>query len=969
MIPRDTLLLLPRRKKFLRWARIGYILVTISFILIGCQGLDTDPGNTAGERNVDGSSVWVERVLSEMTLQEMVSQMIIIGMPDEINGFDPEVFSKLREDIIDFGAGGIVFLRTEPLSQSMIITDLQSLAKIPLLVAQDMEWGAAMRVQYATEFPQAMGIGATFDPGLSKNAGRITAIEARTLGVNMILAPVADVNSNPDNPIIATRSYGDDPEQVSRFVSAFIRGVQEEGLLATAKHFPGHGSTSADSHSSLPLVAPERFQTEIMDLRPFKSAISSNVAAIMTGHLAIAHPDDENFIPATLSTFILQSLLRDQLGFDGLIISDAMNMAGVGRAEEADSITVRAVIAGVDLLLMPRDPVAARRAILAALTDGSISADRIRNSIRRILRAKESIGLSSPAISHLQSVRSTLTSAEHAGFANILAHRSLVLVSDNGELEQLRHAGSVAVVPITDATSTGRVARLTKSLKRYSSGIRTLEAVSRETSEQSMAAVRNAVIQAEIVLVADLTSERRADSDLLKSIYGAIQGIHDNVIILAMGSPYATREIDPESVSILVSFGESPIISNAVSDALYGRATICGHLPIQISDSLQRGDGICRKQEEPRIGIPEEVGMSSEMLRNFTRLIDGAIADSAFPGAALAVGRAGVLGTQTGYGHFTYESDRKVTTTSLFDLASLTKVIATTTAIMQLYEADLIRLDDPVPRYIPSFAASEKDGVTIRQLLTHTGGLIPFRPFYRNANNSRDNVIKEILGDSLEYEPGSKSVYSDFGPIVLALIVEKVTGMPFEEYTRRYIFEPLEMNSTGFRSVVHPGKAENVVPTERDEYFRHRLIQGVVHDETAYLLGGTAGHAGLFSTIEDLSRFAFMMLNEGRTGDRRFLKSETIRLFTAAADSDGLHTRALGWDTRSLGSYSSAGSHFGRLAYGHTGFTGTSIWIDPDQQMFVILLTNRIYPSRGNSKLRAVRPAVADLAFESIIPL
>jgi len=784
--------------------------------------------------------------------------------------------------------------------------------------------------------------------------------------VNFILAPVADVNSNANNPIIGTRSFGDDPEQVSRFVSAFVQGIQDEHLIATVKHFPGHGSTDTDSHASLPLVAPERLQTELLDLRPFKSAIIAEVGAVMTGHLAVARQGDTNIQPATLSDFLLQEVLRKQLGFRGLIISDALNMAGVGDAEQSDSITVRAINAGVDLLLMPRNPLATRHAILKAITDGSIDETQIRDSVRRILIAKASIGLIIKPTSRIHTVRSTLSNPKHDAFAKELARRSLVVLEDQGALDQINGARSITLLSVTDATSGDRMQDFTRSLERYHDDIVVLNPITQRSSDREVSSIIAQSSRTNIVLLADFRSARRAAPVFLKSIVDELSQENVPIVVLAMGSPYSTASLNRGQQTLILSFGTSPLMADAVADALFGRATICGHLPIQLSDTYERGSGLCRQQVMPRRGIPEESGLSGSVLRFLTPLIETAIADSAFPGAALAIGRAGILAEIRGYGHHTYESTRPVTTKSIFDLASLTKVIATTTAIMKLYEADQIRLDDPVSRYIPAFAESEKGAVTIRHLLSHTGGLIPFRPYYRDAGVSRSSVIRDIMADSLIYEPGTESRYSDLGPIVLAFVIEKVSGESFEDYLRTNIFDPLGMTDTGFRSVAQPGNTENVVPTELDEYYRNRLIQGVVHDETAYVLGGTAGHAGLFSTVEDLSRFAFMMANEGRVGNTRFLKAETIRYFTGAVDPDGKHTRALGWDTRSATGYSSSGQHFGRFSYGHTGFTGTSVWIEPDQKMFVILLTNRVYPTRENEKHRPIRPAVADLAFEAI---
>lgn len=945
---------------------VFFVLACLSGVfLTACQDVSTDGGIVNRNDSADQAR-WVEQSLAQMSRREMVSQMIVVLIPDEFDAFDAQAFNELRENVIDFGAGGIVFLQSEPLSQSTITSDLQAEARIPLFVAQDMEWGAAMRVKYATEFPQAMGIGATQDPEFAREAGRITAVEARSLGVNFILAPVADVNSNPDNPIIGPRSFGDDPEQVSLFVSAFIHGVQKENILATVKHFPGHGSTNADSHSSLPLVAPERFQTELLDLKPFKAAISSNVGAVMTGHVAIARPGDRNIIPATLSDSLLHDVLRVQLGFRGLIISDAMNMAGLGNLGKIDSITVRAVRAGVDILLMPRDPVETREIILRALADGTISETRIRASVRRILLAKWSIGLSKRPASRLHSVRSELTNPDHKAFSRELARRSLVLLDDGEALDRITSARSITVLPVIDVSSGDHVRFLRRSLERYHSGIVMLDPILEGPIDEVLRSITDRPDRGNIVIIADLRSSRRSAPAFLESIVNVFSGKDVPLIVLAMGSPYSAAGLEAGKHALIVSFGSSRVVSDAVADALFGRSTICGHLPVQLSDQFKRGSGLCRPQKFLRRGLPEESGLSGDILRSLAGLIDTAIADTAFPGAAIAIGRAGVLVEFRGFGHYRYDASRNVTPKSIFDLASLTKVIATTTAIMKLYEADAIRLDDPVSRYIPAFGESGKSAVTIRHLLTHTGGLIPFRPYYQNSRASSHSVISEILGDSLVYEPGTEFRYSDLGPIVLALVVEAVTGESFEVYTKKNIFDPLGMSDTGFRSVERTGNANNVVPTELDDYYRHRLIQGVVHDETAYLLGGVAGHAGLFSTVDDLSRFAFMMTKEGRVGTERFLKPETIRLFTRAANPEGLHSRALGWDTHSVSGYSSAGRHFGRLSYGHTGFTGTSIWIEPDQSMFVILLTNRVYPTRENNKHIAIRPAVVDLAFEAI---
>ena len=940
---------------------------TLAVLMLSSCRRDANHDETSDSSNT-AAMAWADSVLNSMTLPEQVAQMIVVGMPDLVDGFNPESFESLLARTVDFGAGGIVFLKTDPLPQSAITADLQSRSEIPMFVAQDMEWGAAMRVQHAIEYPQAMGIGATNNPEFARLAGQHTAEEARALGVNMVLAPVADVNSNPDNPIIATRSFGDVPETVASFVSQFVSGVQSEGLLATSKHFPGHGSTDRDSHATLPRVAPERFRTGLLDLMPFVASIEVNVAAIMTGHLAIADETATNPLPATLSDSLLTTVLREKMGFQGLIISDALNMAGVGTAAEANSVTIKAVNAGVNLLLMPSNPIQTRETILRAVADGSINIERITSSVRRILETKWRFGLSVTPAPRIQDVRTALTGSGRRGFIRQLAHHSIVLVDKLGIVDSILplESVSVSVIPIVDSTTGQSLEYLRKSLERYASNLTILDPVVPSTSISTISNSLSEAARSDLILIADLSSVRGSRVGTINRIADAAEKSNQVIVFLAMGSPYNFRGIISDTVATFFSFGSAPYVIDAVVDAVFGRSKICGKLPVHVNVSYPRGAGICREQMYPREGLPEEVGMSSTTMRELKRTIEKAIADSAFPGAALAVGRSGVISKLQGFGHFTYERGRTVDPNSVFDLASLTKVIATTTAIMQLYEDGRIRLDDTIASILPDFNSVGKDAVTIRHLLTHTGGLIPFRPYFRDRQVSRVSVIENIMNDSLVTEPGFQSRYSDLGPILLALVVEKLSGKPFDEYSRDHIFQPLRMYNTGYRSVRRARDAEEIIPTELDTYFRNRLVQGVVHDETAYVMGGVAGHAGLFSTVNDLALFADMMLNNGRTGGEQFLKPETIRLFTGAVDPGGLHTRALGWDTKSMRGYSSAGSHFGRFSFGHTGFTGTSLWIDPDHDIYVILLTNRVYPTRDNSKHVAVRPAIADIAFEAI---
>ncbi|MDA0873681.1 MAG: serine hydrolase, partial [Bacteroidetes bacterium] len=438
------------------------------------------------------------------------------------------------------------------------------------------------------------------------------------------------------------------------------------------------------------------------------------------------------------------------------------------------------------------------------------------------------------------------------------------------------------------------------------------------------------------------------------------------VVWVEFDRPWILPELVDHADAIIQAWDGSSAMAEGTADVLFGLAPGSGRLPVNVGTIWPRGSGLDLPAHFSAPGRASDAGLDPSVLSRLDFNLDRAMADSAFPAAALAVGRDLTVAYQEVVGYHTFERMQPLAERDLFDMASLTKVLSTTTAIMLLVEEGQIDLDRPVADYLPEFGQNGKGMVTVRHLLTHTGGLIPFRPFHMQGVRSGAEVRRLILADTLVYEPGTQSRYSDFGPITLAWMIEAITGQEFGSWVNEHVFRPLGMVDTGYLSSQTRNRPD-AVPTEVDDYFRRRTLQGEVHDETAWLLGGTAGHAGLFSTIRDLERFAGMLSREGRVGGLQFLRPETLRHFTSAADPTGQHTRALGWDTKSMIGYSSAGSRFGPRSFGHTGFTGTSLWFDPDSHLYVILLTNRVHPTRDNRRLTPLRPAVANVAFESMV--
>lgn len=915
-----------------------------------------------------GTSEWARDQLAQLTLEQKVSQLFAARAYSYYASEDDPAYLALVELVENFGIGGITFFQGEPIEQAVLANALQRRSELPLLISQDMEWGAGMRVEHSTTFPRTMAIGATRDPELAYYAGYVTATEARAMGTHQVFAPVADVNNNPYNPIINVRSFGEKPDLIADLATAFSRGVQDGGALSTAKHFPGHGDTATDSHAALPILSVGMDRLEALELVPFRRLVDEGIMSVMTGHLAFPRLEADSTLPASLSRKVTTEILRKELGFNGLIVTDALDMAGVTANYPTGEIAVRALNAGADMLLLSEDPYAARAAILQAIADGEISEGRIDESVSRVLRAKAWAGLADNRYVDVDEVRERVASEPHLAVSEAIARRSLTLLRNNDDLLPLSGDERILVLTLSDAAdpTVGNYFATQLRQNRGGAAVDTYLLDDRSHPNEfeealARAAEYDVVIVPAYVYVRSWSGRINLAEKNLTFLNRLVRS-GSRVTLISFGNPYIVVGLEQPDAYI-AAYGASEVSQRAVAQALVGRSGFSGRLPIEIPDTYAYGDGIELPQQMIRPGLPAEVGMDGDRLRLIDSLLTASIDDRAFPGAAVAIGRGGVLAKLDAYGYYTYDMKRPVTTRSRFDLASLTKVVATATAAMKLYEEGRLDLDARVAEYLPEFDRGGKSGVTIRNLLTHTSGFIPFRPFHQLGVRERNALIDSVMAEHLVYEPGTESRYSDLGMITLMLLMERITDRPFDEWLDENVFEPLGMHDTGFRGHISDS---SIVPTELDRTFRRRMIQGEVHDETAWILGGVSGHAGLFSTAEDLSKFAFMLVNDGYANGVQFLKPETIRTFTRAQDSES-HTRALGWDTPSREGYTSAGQYFGPKSFGHTGFTGTSLWIDPDQDLFVLLLTNRVYPTRENSKIVQVRPQLSDIAHRAIL--
>jgi len=942
-------------------AVVGFLILAVTAFGACSAGKDSEPQTE--------STAWSDSVLTSLSLEEKVGQLLMVDLPLSASISNPDERNAMREDLERLGPGGVIIFAADPVQAALHLSWAQYSSPLPLLVGLDAEWGAGYRLRGLNRLPDAMAIGASGNHDFARVSGEITAKQAASVGVNVIFAPTVDVNINPANPVIGTRSWSDHPDSVVAFAGSFIQGVESEGLLPVMKHFPGHGGTSRDSHTDLPIAEASQEEFEQIHVHPFKKLIADTDAAVMSAHII---PEGHLFTDSKAATFssrILNDLLRDSLEYGGLVFTDALNMAGAASAGSPVERSLAALEAGADVLLMPPNPNEVKAGIIKAVRSGELSEARIDSSVIRVLRAKETLGLHQEAGAlDTDALFGSIDNQDVQQELRFLS-RDAVTVLKDGALLPVAPSTSMALVSIDFRSRNrgpeGPAHRFKQILEDHRGApVNLIEVAPRTWTGQMPTILRNTQ-EHDIVVIADYTGNTPVFGWNQVDFVRDVSAGPARIVYVSFGKPYALPDLADFPSVILQSYDASEAMAEATADVLFGLADAKGRLPVHISRDWPRGSGLNLPARFAAPDVASAAGLDAATLSSLSGLLEQAIADSAFPTAALAIGRDLTVAHQGLHGYHTFESDRALNDQDVFDLASLTKVISTTTAIMLLVEDGLVDLDRPVADYLPAFGQNGKGMVTVRDLLSHTGGLIPFVPFHMQGVRSGAEVRRRILSDTLAYEPGSRSRYSDFGPITLAWMTEEITGEPFDRFVTRRVFEPLAMVKTGYHSSRTRNRGD-AVPTETDDYFRNRTLQGEVHDETAWLLGGTAGHAGLFSTLRDLTRFAGMLSREGRIGETPFLKPETIRRFTKRVDPEGRHTRALGWDTKSMTGYSSAGGRFGPRSFGHTGFTGTSFWYDPDAHLYVILLTNRVHPTRDNRKHIPIRPAVANAAFEAL---
>lgn len=966
-----------------------FISIIINFSCAPQRAVITTHEEPTPEEKADVTEIietktnWIENTLEKLTLEEKIGQMIMPRAYGYFTNTESDEYQIMLKLVQEKKVGGFCFFQGDVYATAITINKLQEQSNIPLLIAADFERGGPMRIRRMTPFPEAMALGASRRADLAYKMGEIVARESRAIGIHINFAPVVDVNNNPDNPVINTRSYGESPELVAEIASAYMKGMQQNGLIATAKHFPGHGDTDVDSHYDLPVLNVTRPRLDSIELYPFKKLIEQGLMAIMTAHIAIPSIDKKN-LPASLSKNITTKILKEELGFEGLVFTDALEMRGVTKLFNVSDAAIAAVEAGADVLLLPPDEYFAIDALVEAVKSGRISENRINESVKKILAYKQWLKLDEEKLIDLNKISDIVSTPFNWQVAKEIA-QAAITVPVNKSAIPIRNLRNSLVLIITDTedyrTDINRSGNpnpneragdyLLSQLRARASNFKTI----RISPQTTQAELNNILSQSNnyknIICALFIKMRSRTNPfgisqqviDFLNSLTTS-KPKNQKVILISLGNPYTTGTI-PNADAILLAYSDTELSTESAVEVLFGEIKASGVLPINIPDFTSPSRKILftygTGARIPKTTLHEEKHFAERgVFQNIDSIILDAIKERAFPGCQLLVVKDGEIVLNRNYGSLGYSKNfSPVTDSTIYDLASLTKVVGTTSAIMKLVDSGLISLDDKVAKYIPEFTSHGKDKITIKNLLLHNSGLPAYQKFYLTCKTAKE-VIDSIYNSSLIYNVGDSTVYSDLGFIVLGKLIEQVTGLSLDEYLKREFFEPLGMYNTLFNppeSILH-----RVAPTEEDTLWRKKLVHGAVHDETAALLNGVAGHAGLFSNALDLAKFTQMILSGGSYADVKFLKPETVKLFTERTDNT--QKRGLGWDFKSTNGYSSAGKLFSPKSFGHTGFTGTSIWIDPKRNVFVIFLTNRVHPSRSNNKIQNIRPALHDAIME-----
>lgn len=990
---------------------IKYRIVSCAFFIIAilplCFGGEKIEPTLMKQVDKRSMQNWVDSVFNQMSLDERIGQLITIHVSGDNTAANRQ---KIVDLVKNYHAGGILLSKGTPKNQAELTNLAQQNAGVPLLVTFDGEWGLSMRLENTTRFPRNMMLGAIQDDSLIYKYGQEMARQCKLMGIQVNFAPDMDVNSNPANPVIGTRSFGEDPNRVAQLGIAYSKGLEAGGVMAVSKHFPGHGDTSTDSHKTLPLIKHSKERLEKVEFVPFQRYIDAGLSGIMIAHLNIPALDNSG-LPSSLSKPIITDLLQNKFGFSGLIFTDGLAMKGV--AEEKD-MSVKGILAGNDILLGPIGPVKEFNALKTAVANGVIDEQIINERCKKILAYKYILGLTNVDLINTENLLERLNTPYAEWLNRKLNEKAITLVKNENDIVPLKKLDKRTVAAVSIGSTVNNTFHRTLRLYDDVTCFNVADAAELSRLKTKLANYNTIILS--------VHSTKAYNQEIIQSVLKGKESVLTFFAVPYKMSMYSSAINTADAV--VVGYEDTKLAQEYAAQAIFGGNPIEGKLPVSVKGLYEVGEGINTSKTRLAYNMPEEVGVKSSDLDNIENIALEGISEQAYPGCQILVAKDGVIIYNRSFGSFEYNKRRAVTNEDIYDLASMTKAVATIPAVMKLYDDKKITLQAPLSKFVPQLRGTDKADITVRQALFHETGLPSFIQYYLPTidgssysgrlfsnkqseiysalldnvmwartdykfkpdlvsttskphftkqiaeglyiNDSYNDTIVQRIADS-KLRANKRYLYSCLNFMLLKESIEDIAKTDLNTFLQDNYYKKLGAWTTTYNPRTKFEK-ENIVPTEKDDFLRKQLLQGYVHDEGAAFLGGISGNAGLFSDANDIAKLCQMWLNMGTYGGEKYLSKETTRLFTSTKSPNS--RRGLGFDKPDPTSTraSPTSPHTPVSTYGHTGFTGTCFWVDPDNNLIYIFLSNRVNESRIHKKLMSlnIRPRIQEEIYNAI---
>ncbi|MFV8323999.1 glycoside hydrolase family 3 N-terminal domain-containing protein [Flavobacterium sp. LS2R12] len=933
---------------------------------------------------------WVDSVYSAMTLEEKFGQLFMVAA---YSNRDTVHFNAIDKLIQESKIGGLIFFQGGPIRQAKLTNRFQSKSKKPLFIGSDAEWGLGMRLDSTYRYPWNMTLGAIQDMKLLEKVGAQMGEQSKRLGLQFNFAPVLDINTNPRNPIIGFRSFGEDKFKVTERAIAIMKGVQSQGIFSTGKHFPGHGDSETDSHKGLPTINFSKERLMDVEFYPYKKMFHEGLSSVMVAHLNVPSLESRPNFPSSISYNVVTDILQKELGFKGLIFTDALNMKSVSNFKLPSEINFEAFMAGNDVLLFPQDVPSAIEKFKLAYSANLFSEERLAFSVKKILKFKYKSGLNSYKPIVTESLYNDLNTSENDALQYELYENAITVLKNTTAVLPIKNLDKqkIAYVKIGDDNNDAFVS----TLKKYAE-VTVVADTNLDSLQMKLQPFTTVIIGYHKSDVAFRNDDFKSN-ELFKINFLAK---NNNVILDVFAKPYSLLPITnfDDIEGLLVSYQNSTIAQIVSAELIFGAIEAKGKLPVSINNNFKVNDGLATEKLN-RLGFttPENVGMNAEILSKIDGIANKAINGKMTPGIQVLVARKGKVIYQKSFGHHTYDKTIKVQDSDIYDVASLTKILATLPNVMLQYDKQKINLETTLGTMSPIFKDSNKANINFKDLLSHYAGLAAGIPFYKATidkskfpsevyfrktseeqfskrmtdslfirNDFSDTIMKMIVKSKLSLKKEYK--YSDLTFMILKDYLEKTTGKTLDVLIQENFYRSLGMNNSSFNPL---GKFDKnrIPPTETDTYFRHQLLQGFVNDLSAALEGGVSGHAGVFSNAMDVAKIMELYLQKGNYGNQQYFSEKTFDDFNTCYFCAAGNRRGVGFDKPQLGAEGPTCGCASMTSFGHTGYTGTMAWADPETQIVYVFLSNRTFPIAGENRLSKenIREDIQKVIYEAIM--